>query len=45
MNVISKIIQHNWIASIYLNFKMLPFKQAIKLPLDIYHGVRLAKQI
>lgn len=41
MNIISKFFQHNWIASIYLNFKMLPFKQAIKLPLDVYHGVKL----
>ena len=40
MNVIYKIFQHNWLASLYLNFKMLPFRQAIFLPLDIYYGVR-----
>ena len=37
---IQKFIQHNWLASIYLNLKMLPFRQAIKLPIDVYHGIR-----
>lgn len=40
MNVINKIFQHNWLAIIYFNFKILPFKQAIKLPFDFYHKVR-----
>lgn len=40
MNIIRRFFQHNWLASIYLNFKMLPFKQAIHLPLDVYYGVR-----
>lgn len=41
--ILTKLFQHNWIASIYLNFKMLPFLQAIKLPLDIYYNVRFDK--
>ena len=32
---------HNWWAIIYFNFKMLPFKQAIKLPFDFKGKVRL----
>ena len=40
MNIINKIFQHNWIAILYFNFKMLPFKQAIHLPVDFYHHVR-----
>lgn len=36
----NKFFCHNWLASIYLNFKMLPFRQAIKLPLDVYYSVR-----
>lgn len=43
MNNIRKFFQHNWPAVFYLNFKMLPIKQAIKLPLDIYYGVRFDK--
>ena len=35
-----KLSYHNLIASLYLNFKMLPFRQAIKLPLDVYYGIR-----
>lgn len=31
---------HNWWAIFYFNFKMLPFKQAIKLPFDFYGKVR-----
>lgn len=41
MNILCKFFQHNWLATIYLNFKMLPFKQAIRLPLDVYYGIRL----
>lgn len=40
MHILSKFFQHNWIAIIYFNFKMLPFKQAIHLPFDFYHKVR-----
>lgn len=40
MNFLSKILQHNWLAIIYFNFKMLPWKQAIRLPFDFYHSVR-----
>ena len=40
MHIISKFFQHNWLAILYFNFRMLPFKQAIKLPFDIYHGIR-----
>lgn len=32
--------RRNWFAIIYFNFKMLPFKQAIKLPFDFYFKVR-----
>lgn len=40
MNIITKTLQHNWLAIFYFNFKMLPFKQAIKLPFDFYHHIR-----
>lgn len=40
MNTLKKILQHNWIAILYFNFKMLPFKQAIHLPFDFYHKIR-----
>lgn len=40
MNMLKKILQHNWIVILYFNFKMLPFKQAIHLPFDFYHKVR-----
>lgn len=40
MNILNKIIKHNWIAILYFNFRKLPFKQAIKLPFDFYHKVR-----
>lgn len=40
MNIFTKIFQHNWLAIFYFNFKMLPFKQAIKLPFDFYHQIR-----
>lgn len=37
---IANIFTHNIIASLYLNFRMLPFGQAIRMPLDVYHGIR-----
>lgn len=40
MNILTKILQHNWLAIFYFNFKMLPLKQAIKLPFDFYRHVR-----
>lgn len=40
MTLIKKFFQHNWIATIYFNFKMLPFKQAIHLPFDFYYKIR-----
>lgn len=43
MTKLTKFFQHNWIATFYLNFKMLPRKQAIKLPLDVYHKIRFEK--
>ena len=35
-----KIFNHNWLAILYFNFKMLPFKQAIHLPFDFYFKVK-----
>ena len=43
MKILKKITAHNWLSSIYLNFKMLPFNQAIYLPLDCYGKVRFEK--
>jgi acetyltransferase-like isoleucine patch superfamily enzyme len=40
MNLIKKILSHNYLAIFYFNFKMLPFKQAIKLPFDFYYNIR-----
>lgn len=40
MGMIRKFFSHNWFAIFYFNFKMLPFKQAIKLPFDFYYKVR-----
>ncbi len=40
MNAIYKIFAHNWFAIVYFNFKMLPFRQAIKLPFDFYYKIR-----
>jgi len=34
------LFAHNWVAIFYFNFKMLPFRQAVKLPFDFYYGVR-----
>jgi len=43
MNIFSKFFQHNWLAILYFNFKMLPWKQAIHLPFDFYYGVKFKK--
>ena len=37
---ISNLFKHNWIAIFYFNFKMLPFKQAMKLPFDFFGKVK-----
>lgn len=40
LKLLTKILCHNWLAILYFNFKMLPFKQAIHLPFDFYHKIR-----
>lgn len=40
MNYLKKILAHNYWAILYFNFKMLPFKQAVKLPFDFYYKIR-----
>lgn len=40
MKVLEKFLKHNWTAILYFNFKMLPIRQAIRLPFDFYYGVR-----
>lgn len=37
---INNFFHRNWWAIFYFNFKMLPFKQAIKFPFDFYGKVR-----
>lgn len=43
MNVLQKICQHNYIATIYINFRMLPLRQAVRLPIDVYRHVKFLK--
>lgn len=38
----STLIQVNWFKTIYINFRMLPLKDAVKLPIIIWGGCRLA---
>lgn len=38
--MLNNFLIHNWYAIFYFNFKMLPFKQAIRLPFDFYGRVR-----
>lgn len=40
MTILRKFFQHNWVATLYFNFRMLPFRQAIHLPFDFTHAVR-----
>jgi acetyltransferase-like isoleucine patch superfamily enzyme len=40
MSIFKKILSHNYLAILYFNFKMLPFRQAIKLPFDFYYKIR-----
>ncbi len=35
------ITQLNWLKTLYINFKMLPFKEAVQLPILIWGGCRL----
>lgn len=36
----ANLIKRNWWAIFYFNFKMLPFRQAIKFPFDFYGKIR-----
>ena len=36
-----KFFIHNWPAIFYLNFKLLPIKQAVKFPIDIYGRIKI----
>lgn len=42
MNIVQRLMQHNIVATIYLNFKLLPLRQAIKLPIEVFHKIRVA---
>lgn len=42
MNIIQRIVQHNVWATIYLNFKLLPLRQAMRLPIEVFHKFRLS---
>ncbi len=35
-----KFFNHNWFAILYFNFKMLPIRQAIHLPIDFCHKIK-----
>ena len=37
----NSIFLHNIIKIIYVNFHFLPFKQAIKFPIDVYGKLRI----
>ena len=34
------LFRRNWWAILYFNFKMLPFRQAVKFPFDFYGAIR-----
>lgn len=38
--MLRKILRRNWLAILYFNFRMLPFKQAILLPFDFVYKIR-----
>lgn len=38
--MLSSILKRNLFAIIYINFKMFGFRTALKLPIDIYYGIR-----
>ena len=37
------LFAHNWFAILYFNFKMLPLKQAIRLPFDFCHKIKFKR--
>ena len=39
--IIEIITSHNWFATLYINFKMLPLKKAVYFPIDVYRGIRI----
>ena len=41
MSFFKNFFQHNWLMIFYVNFKCLPFSQAMKLPIDIYRKIRI----
>lgn len=41
MNNIFSFFHHNWWKILLVNFKCLPFKQAVKLPIDVYGKLRI----
>ena len=40
----NSIFLHNIIKIIYVNFHFLPFKQAIKFPIDVYGKLRIGQR-
>lgn len=38
--IFNYLCSHNFIAILYFNFRMLPWRQAIHLPFDFYHHIR-----
>ena len=41
MSLIQNIFAHNWWATLLINFKLLPIRQAVKFPIVVYHRFRL----
>ena len=41
LHTVKQIIHINWIKTLYLNFRLLPFKQAIKFPFVIFGKTKL----
>ena len=39
--MLSKIFVHNFLKILIVNFRFLPFKQAIHLPIDVYGKLRI----
>ena len=37
---IQNLLKRNWFSILYFNFKMLPFRQAVRLPFDFYGKMR-----
>ncbi|WP_018609041.1 hypothetical protein [Uliginosibacterium gangwonense] len=38
--ILGHIFYHNWVAILYFNLRMLPWRQAIRFPFDFYHDIR-----